>query len=350
VLAVCGFSGAGKTTLLEAAIPLLIARGLRVAVIKHDAHGFTVDKPGKDSERLFRAGATVALRSAGDQFDRRHAPEALPVTLARLGREHDLLLVEGHKLTPLPKLWLHGPDGTELPPEVSNVLVALGRDDNRLKAFLEHIEGWLPAAWSARPLHGGVMVGGMSRRMGHPKQLIKVGALTMGEIAVAALSPLGDERVVALGNGALPEWLNKLPRLADIPGIAGPAAALLAAHRWLPDAAWILTACDHPTLRPSHIEWLRGQRRPGCWAVLPRQEDGHPCPTLALYEPQALELLEAGLRSGEIADGRPAALVGLPQTACPQPPAGLAAGWRNVNTPEELAAAEARLAIEGETG
>jgi hypothetical protein len=71
VLAVCGFSGSGKTTLLEAAIPHLIARGLAVAAIKHDSHGFVVDKEGKDSDRLFRAGATVALRGPGEQFLRR---------------------------------------------------------------------------------------------------------------------------------------------------------------------------------------------------------------------------------------------------------------------------------------
>ncbi len=61
VLAVCGFSGSGKTTLLETAIPRLVERGLAVAVVKHAAHGFQVDRAGKDSERLFRAGATIVL-------------------------------------------------------------------------------------------------------------------------------------------------------------------------------------------------------------------------------------------------------------------------------------------------
>src|ERR1700694_4988704 len=95
VLAVCGYSGSGKTTLLEAAIPRLVERGLAVAVVKHDAHRFEVDRPGKDSDRLFRAGATVVLRGAEEQFERRAEPLTLEGTLERLARDHDLLLVEG---------------------------------------------------------------------------------------------------------------------------------------------------------------------------------------------------------------------------------------------------------------
>jgi molybdopterin-guanine dinucleotide biosynthesis protein MobB len=108
VLAVCGFSGAGKTTLLESAIPRLKERGLAVAVVKHHAHGFEVDRAGKDSDRLLRAGATIALSGPQEQFEWRgsEATLSLEATLARLGRDHDLLLVEGHKDTPLPKFWL----------------------------------------------------------------------------------------------------------------------------------------------------------------------------------------------------------------------------------------------------
>ena len=66
---------------------MLVGRGLSVAVVKHDAHGFEVDKPGKDSDRLFRAGATISLRGPHQQFERRGAGAALTLesTLARLG-------------------------------------------------------------------------------------------------------------------------------------------------------------------------------------------------------------------------------------------------------------------------
>ncbi|MDP6460361.1 MAG: molybdopterin-guanine dinucleotide biosynthesis protein MobB, partial [Gemmatimonadota bacterium] len=64
VLAVCGWSGSGKTTLLDRVIPEITARGLSVAALKHDAHGLKVDPRGKDSDRLFRAGADVVAPSA----------------------------------------------------------------------------------------------------------------------------------------------------------------------------------------------------------------------------------------------------------------------------------------------
>jgi molybdopterin-guanine dinucleotide biosynthesis protein MobB len=352
VLAVCGFSGSGKTTLLEAAIPALVARGWAVAVVKHDAHGFEVDQPGKDSERLFRAGATVALRGPQEQFHRRagEAMLALEPTLALLGRDHDLLLVEGHKQTPLPKLWV-GKQGEPAPPSfATEVLGFLPWDSNRLTALLDFVDRWFPAAWRSRPLLAGLLVGGASSRMGRPKQLIEFGGSTLAENAVRALgagvAPERSEaeavesaaqRVFLLGAGAVAESLAKLTRLPDPPGLAGPLAGLLAAHRWAPSAAWMVAACDHPTLAAEHVTWLREQRRPGVWAVFPRQADGQPCPTLALYEPQSLEKLEA-LVVTEARPPRMASLLESPRTVAPEVPRELASGWQNVNTPQDLAA------------
>jgi len=371
VLAVCGFSGSGKTTMLEAAIPMLVGRGLALAVVKHDAHGFEVDRPGKDSDRLFRAGATVALSGPEQQFERRHATAMLSLeeTLARLGRDHDLVLVEGHKDIDLPKIWLGNAERTAAPESVTNIVRTLawnseagsgeagtgeaGKGD-RLAAFTEYIDEWLPVAWNRRPLYGGLLVGGMSSRMGSPKQLVGFGGRTLGEIVGAALvAGLGDARMgepgtvesrtVALGQGVLPEAVEHMRRLPDSPGFAGPGAGLIAAHRWAPEAAWIVAACDHPWLRHEHIEWLTRQRQPGRWAVIPRQADGHPCPTLALYEPQALEAMERRSRTDVRHNANLSALFDMPRTVVLEPPAELADGWKNVNTPEELRAEESRM-------
>ena len=62
-------SGTGKTTLLEKVIADLKGRGYRVGVIKHDAHRFDIDHPGKDSYRLTAAGADTMMISS---------PESLP--------------------------------------------------------------------------------------------------------------------------------------------------------------------------------------------------------------------------------------------------------------------------------
>jgi molybdenum cofactor guanylyltransferase len=356
VLAVCGYSGSGKTTLLEAAIARLSGRGLCIAVVKHDAHGFEVDRPGKDSDRLFRAGATVVLRGPSEQFERRAQALSLEVTLARLGCDHDLSLVEGHKQTPLPKFWLAHPDHAEPPAGLSGVVGTLAwsaeaDSASRVAAFLEYIDRWLPQAWRARPLHRGLLLGGKSTRMGEPKQNLRFGERTLGQIALEALNGAApastesrsDPGVVLLGAGPVPESPHAWRRLADPPEFGGPGAGMIAAHRWAPEAGWIVAACDHPWLRAEHIEWLAAQRQPGRWAVVPRQRDGHPCPTLALYEPQALEAIERRARADAVRRADPSAVLDLPRTLVVDPPAEFADGWTNVNTPDELRAEAARL-------
>ncbi len=61
VYSVVAWSGTGKTTILEQLIPVLKDHGLRVAVVKHDAHDFQVDEPGKDSYRMTQAGADLSV-------------------------------------------------------------------------------------------------------------------------------------------------------------------------------------------------------------------------------------------------------------------------------------------------
>ncbi|HWR34354.1 MAG TPA: molybdopterin-guanine dinucleotide biosynthesis protein B [Clostridia bacterium] len=342
VLAICGFSGSGKTTLLEAAIPQLVARGLSVAVVKHDAHGVIVDTPGKDSDRLFQAGATVALRGANQQFQRRGLTTSLTLdaTLADLARDHDLVLVEGHKDTQLPKFWLEDSVHTAVAENIVNVIATLKRESQRLACFLEYVDAWLPKAWSARPLYRGLLIGGKSSRMGSAKQLLKFGDRQLGEIVAAALGADRCRRdVLTLGAGPVPPSLDDLVGLPDAPGFKGPCAGLLAAHRWAPEAAWVVAACDHPWLRMEDIEWLISLRRPGNWALVPRQEDGHPCPILALYEPQALAALERRVIE-QPENARIAALLDHPRTLIIDPPPEHKRACANVNTPEEFRNAE----------
>ena len=59
VIGFAAFSGTGKTTLIEKIVRNLKAQGFRVAVIKHDAHKFEIDKEGKDSWRFSKAGADL---------------------------------------------------------------------------------------------------------------------------------------------------------------------------------------------------------------------------------------------------------------------------------------------------
>jgi molybdopterin-guanine dinucleotide biosynthesis adapter protein len=111
VIGLAGWSGAGKTTLLTRLIPHLIARGLRVSVIKHAHHKFDVDVPGKDSWRHREAGAEEVLVASGTRWalmrELRGAPEpALADLLARMSPV-DLVVVEGYKAGPHRKIEVH---------------------------------------------------------------------------------------------------------------------------------------------------------------------------------------------------------------------------------------------------
>lgn len=61
LLAIAAWSGTGKTTLLKKLIPALCAHGIRPGLIKHTHHDMDVDKPGKDSYELRKAGAAQTL-------------------------------------------------------------------------------------------------------------------------------------------------------------------------------------------------------------------------------------------------------------------------------------------------
>jgi len=103
-------SGTGKTTLLEKVIAELKGRGYRVGVIKHDAHRFNIDHPGKDSYRLTAAGADTMLVASPEKLAlvKQHA-ESPPIEelIATYFSDVDLILTEGFKKSGLPKIEVH---------------------------------------------------------------------------------------------------------------------------------------------------------------------------------------------------------------------------------------------------
>jgi len=96
---VAAASNSGKTTLIEKIVVILKTRGLRVAVVKHAAGGFDLDKPGKDSWRFQEAGAdSVILVGPGRvalMKNEAHDPDA--GELALLAGDVDLVIYEGFK-------------------------------------------------------------------------------------------------------------------------------------------------------------------------------------------------------------------------------------------------------------
>jgi molybdopterin-guanine dinucleotide biosynthesis protein B len=108
VFGIAGHSGMGKTTLLVRLVPALVARGLRVSMVKHSHKDIEVDRPGKDSYRVREAGCQEVLLLGNNRWALMHelrgAPEPSLGELMPHLADCDLVLVEGFKSGDFPKL------------------------------------------------------------------------------------------------------------------------------------------------------------------------------------------------------------------------------------------------------
>jgi molybdopterin-guanine dinucleotide biosynthesis adapter protein len=111
IIGLAGWSGSGKTTLITKVIPTLTARGLSVSTVKHAHHAFDVDHPGKDSHSHRIAGATEVVVGSATRWALMHelrgaSEPTLGELLSKLAPV-DLVIVEGYKREPHPKLEVH---------------------------------------------------------------------------------------------------------------------------------------------------------------------------------------------------------------------------------------------------
>ncbi len=109
VVVLVGTSGTGKTTFLEKLIRELKKKKVKVGTVKHDVHGFEIDKPGKDTWRHAQAGAdAVALSSPSKVALIRKVEEELSLDqVTELIGRVDIILVEGYKRSDKPKIEIH---------------------------------------------------------------------------------------------------------------------------------------------------------------------------------------------------------------------------------------------------
>jgi len=148
IITVVGYSDAGKTTLIEKLVPELKQRAYRIGTVKHAAHGFAVDREGKDSWRHQKAGADIVAVAGPDKIAMViNTPVETLDTLRRMMTGMDLILAEGFKSARMPKLevlrqavhanplFLEDPDlfalvtDVAVPPPAANGLTILGLED-----------------------------------------------------------------------------------------------------------------------------------------------------------------------------------------------------------------------------
>ena len=148
IFGIAGYSGSGKTTLIEKVIPLLVKRGLKVSLIKHAHHTFDVDQPGKDSYRHRHAGCQEVLVTSSRRWallhELRGAPEPTLQELIAHVAACDLVLIEGFKHEPIPKLEVYrGLVGEALLHPLDAHIVAVASD--------QRVDTVLPQFWLDDP-------------------------------------------------------------------------------------------------------------------------------------------------------------------------------------------------------
>ena len=306
-VALCGYSGAGKTTLACRLLDCWRDR-YRVGFVKHDAHRFEMDKPGKDTHRATEAGAAGVLIN-----DPRHHARISTLPYSAFERAYafldaDFVLAEGFKRSDLPKLLLLDTGGRaeqELREgRFTNVLAVVGpgerpgglglpffhRDD--VEGIAELIEERVRRSAEA-PLYGLVLVGGESRRMGRPKWALDYQGEPQAQRTARLLGAVCERVFLSVRPGQPVEGAPEVERVEDRFPAWGPAAGILSAMEAHPEAAWLVAACDLPFLDAPTLGDLVVGRDPLKLATAYRSAygDGLPEPLCAVWEPRARQRL-----------------------------------------------------------
>ena len=194
---------------------------------------------------------------------------------------------------------------------------------------------------------GIVLAGGRSRRMGVAKVSLVLDGRTLLQRTVDALSAVADEIVVARAPGQrLPPLQSPRPMRTVQDAVAGegPLVGIAAGLRAALAPVTLLVACDMPFLRPQLLRLLAERAEAGERFVIPLRE-GRPQPLCSALRREALPVVQARLDAGEravmaVADELQAELLVQEAWAAADPDGR---SFENINTPEQFAAAVARL-------
>jgi molybdopterin-guanine dinucleotide biosynthesis adapter protein len=143
IISIVGRSNTGKTTLIEKLVPELCRRGYRVATIKHAAGGFELDREGKDSWRHKKAGAYKTILVSPSElalmevFEREYSVEEL---LDLYIKDADVVLLEGHKNNPYPKIEMLRKDVDSMQLDGKEHLLIAVAGDKRSDAGVPHFQ------------------------------------------------------------------------------------------------------------------------------------------------------------------------------------------------------------------
>jgi molybdopterin-guanine dinucleotide biosynthesis protein A len=194
---------------------------------------------------------------------------------------------------------------------------------------------------SAAPLHGLLLCGGASRRMGRDKAQLNYGGEPQLLRAWRLLTAVTGRAFVSVRDHQRDEPLRaSLPQLIDTYDAVGPAAGILSAHDAFPEAAWLVIACDLPWLDGATLRALVAARDPAKEATaFASRFDGLPEPLCALWEPSIHQRLKQRYEAGSYCPRK--VLIQSDIHLLPAPGDTL----DNINTPREFEQMQRRLEV-----
>lgn len=303
-MSVVGYSGVGKTTLIERLLSGFDA-DWQLAYIKHDAHSFEMDKPGKDTYRARAAGAESVYISSPAAHAWTGQGQLSPALQRSILLDSDAVLIEGYKHLDLDKIVMLDREG--------KILEALGESSlERVIAFVGEgslppcslpidrpycsrdaidilvpfiVSHWREKAARRHSLRGLVLAGGQSRRMGSDKGLLHYRGEAQAIRTWRLLEECGLPSLISLRPDQWPDR-SDWPCLDDRFTDAGPLGGIVSAMQTDPEASWLVLACDLPLLTPEVLQHLIASRLVHKAATAYRAAPGSnvPEPLCAIYE------------------------------------------------------------------
>lgn len=352
-LAFVGFSNSGKTTLLSRLIERL-SSNYRVGYAKSDSHGFQMDKKGKDTDVIRQAGADVVWIESPEQTARiAQLSDELPKSLPF--QNCDMVLVEGHKSSHLPKVLILDGEAQIAERvnsgEVDNIIATVGPSAERDAQFensgprcrelqtvphfqrddIQAIEAFVLQQFDAperrAPLKGLVLAGGHSQRMGRDKHQLVYHGKNQLQHSYELLSEVCGEVYIS---GRSDQNFD-LPSIDDRFIDMGPMSGILSAMLAAPTAAYLCMAVDMPFINTDTLQHLIDKRKPlQCATAFLDPKGEFPEPLCCIYEPKMYSIMMSYMAYGVRCPRK--VLINSRSQALPCPePRHLA----NANTPDE---------------
>jgi molybdopterin-guanine dinucleotide biosynthesis protein MobB len=317
--AFCGYSDSGKTTVLLELIKEL-SKQYKIGYVKHNAHGFQIDREGKDTYRAMSQGAYSYLINDYEHFAEVHLEplDTIRQRTALLGS--DILFIEGYKTSSAPKFIFTGRDKNivkELQENrLANIIGLIGMDD-RAPEFAEghpyfhsrditgiknRILEIISEKIKKTKLYGLILTGGMSSRMNREKCLLSYHGVSQVDYCHDLLSRSCEKVFVSSRREQASKGFNSdIPRILDRFLDMGPLGGILTAMFEYPRAAWLVLGCDMPFVDNEVLSKLIQERNPLKMATAFVHDEKHyPEPLCTIYEPKILPWFFQSLGAGHV--------------------------------------------------